>query len=126
MPSHPESVLTIVAKSPWLGSWVTPRGEIDRFPVNLRWGSNTIAVPPGVHHVSIWMPWLWRFGQAEITVDNRADPAATIYYAPPLVTVGPGAIGFTPVKNPGLALFLGLAVGVPLLVLCTCFGTALL
>jgi hypothetical protein len=69
---------------------------------------------------------LWRFGQAEITVDNRSDPAATIYYAAPMVNFGPGAIGFTPVKNPKVALFLGFVIGVPLVVLCTCFGAALL
>jgi len=118
-------VLTIVTKQPWIGSWVAPRGEINGYPVGLRGGSNTVSAPPGVHHVTVYLPWLWRFGHAEITVDNRNDPAATVYYAAPFVSVGPGAIGFTPVKNPGLALFLGLVAGV-LLVFCTCFGTALL
>lgn len=124
-PSQPVSALTIVTKQPLLGSWITPRGEVNGFPVGLRWGANHVSVPPGVHHVKIWMPWFWRFGQAEITVDNRADPAATIYYAAPYVSFGSGAIGFTPVKSPGLGFFL-LIVGLPLLVLCTCFGTALL
>lgn len=119
------SVLTIVTKRPWLGAWTAPRGEIDRYPVGLRWGSNHVTVPPGVHHVTIWMPWLWPYGQAEITVDNRSDPAATVYYAAPFLTMGSGAIGFTPVRNPGLGLFL-LVVGLPLLILCVCVGTALL
>jgi hypothetical protein len=118
--------LTIITKQPMVGAWVAPRAEINRYPVGLRWGSNTVAVPPGVHHVTIFMPWLWRFGHAEITVDNRSDPAATVYYAAPYVNFGSGVIGFTPVKNPGLGAFLAVVIGLPLLVLCVCFSAAFL
>lgn len=125
-PPPPASVLTIVAKPPLGRAWITPRADINRYPVGLRWGVNTVVVPPGVHHVAIHMPWLWRYGEAEITVDNRNDPAATIYYAAPILSFGSGAIGFFPVKSPGFALHISLLIAAPLLLLCACLGTTLL
>ena len=84
------------------GAFVTPRAEINGHPIELRWGPNTVAAPPGVHRIAIHMPWLWKFGRAEITVDNTAGPAPTVHYAMPWVNFGPGAIGLQPVSNPGL------------------------
>jgi hypothetical protein len=105
------------------GAFISPRGEVNGYPVGLRWGSNIINVPPGVHHVKIYMPWLWRFGQAEVTVDNRSYPAPPIHYAAPYVNFGAGAIGLAPVKNPGLGVFLAV-LGIPLLALCACLGVS--
>jgi hypothetical protein len=118
--------LTIVTRQPSFGALVTPKAEINGHPVNLQWGSNHIGAPPGVHRIAIHVPWLWKFGRAEITVDNTAGPAPTVYYAMPWINFGSGAIGLEPVKSPGLVWFL-LVILVPfvLLVLC-CVGTSLL
>ncbi len=121
----PATPLTIVTKAPPLGVWVKPRATINGYPVSLAWGSNTISVPPGVHHIAVHMPWLWTFGQAAITVDNRYGPAPAVYYAMPWVNFGAGAIGFTPVANPLLGAFLGL-VAVPFLLIAACCGFAAL
>lgn len=122
-PLAPPTTLTIVTKQPLVGSFITPSGEVNGYPVGLRWGSNSITVPPGVHHVKIYMSWIWRYGLAEITVDNRSDPNATIYYAAPFVNFLAGAIGFTPVKSPGLAAFLA-AVVAPVVLIGACCAAA--
>jgi hypothetical protein len=111
--------LAIYAKSIPLGAWVTPRAEINGYPVALGWGDNLIPAQPGVHNIKIHMPWMWKYGKAEITVDNRTAPAPRVYYAPPFTTFTKGAIGLEPVGNPGL-LALFLVVGVPLALILIC------
>jgi hypothetical protein len=120
----PSSALTIVTKQPTVLSLISPTATINGYPVNLNWGSNTVGMPPGVHHIAIHMPWLWKFGRAEITVDNSGGRAPVVYYASPWVNFGPGAIGLAPVSNPGLAAFIGVLVVVPLLLIAICCGMA--
>lgn len=111
--------LTINTKSIPLGVWVSPRAEINGYPVPLSWGVNHIPAHPGIHRIHIYMPWLWRYGKADITVDNTAAPAPPVYYAVPYTTFTKGAIGLQPVKNPGLVPFI-LIFLVPLVVLLLC------
>ena len=118
--------LTIITKALPLGSFVRPRAEINGYPVQLNWGVNQVGAHPGVHRVQIHMPWLWRYGKAEITVDNTTAPAPPIHYAVPYTTFTRGAIGLQPVRNPGLVPFI-LVLVVPLvLVLLCCLGVVLL
>jgi hypothetical protein len=121
LPPLPDTVLTVVTKPPAGGAFISPRGEINGHPVAFLWGSNSFGTPRGVHHVKIYMPWLWRFGQAEITVDNRDDALASVHYAAPYLNFGAGAIGLAPVKNPGRGVFLAV-IGVPLILLAACLG----
>jgi hypothetical protein len=117
--------LTINTKTIPLGVWVSPRAEINGYPVQLAWGVNHIPAHPGVHRIHIYMPWLWRYGKADITIDNTAAPAPPVYYAVPYINFLAGAIGLQPVKNPGLVPFiLFLLVPLALLVLC-CVGLQL-
>jgi hypothetical protein len=126
MTNPPWTGLTINAKTIPLGSWVSPRAEINGTPVPLNWGVNHIGSAPGVHNIHIYLPWLWRYGKAEITVDNRTAPAPPVYYAAPYTTFTKGAIGLAPVKNPGLLpLILILVIPLALLVLC-CVGVNLM
>jgi hypothetical protein len=116
----------INTKKAALGSWVSPRAEINGHPVPLRWGDNYIPAPPGVHHIRIHMPWAWRYGKAEITVDNTSAAAPPVYYAMPFTTMTRGAIGLQPMKNPGLlALILTLVLPFMLIAAC-CVGVYLL
>jgi len=111
--------LTINTKTIPLGVWVRPRAEINGYPVQLAWGVNHIPAHPGVHRIHIYMPWLWRYGKADITVDNTAAPAPPVYYAVPYINFVSGAIGLQPVKNPGLVPFiLFLVAPLARLVLC--------
>jgi hypothetical protein len=126
MTSPPWTGLTINTKTIPLGVWVSPRAEINGYPVPLTWGVNHIPAPPGVHNIHIYMPWMWRYGKAEITVANTAAPAPPVYYAVPFTTFTKGAIGLQPVKNPGLVPFLLLIVGPIALIALCCVGVALL
>ena len=121
--THPGTGLTIHAKSIPLGSWLSPRAEINGHPVPLAWGHNVIPAYPGVHHIRIYMPWMWQYGAGEITVDNRTAPAPPVYYAPPYVNFMKGAIGLAPVKSPGLVAMLAiLTVPILSLILCCALG----
>src|SRR5258705_13095139 len=116
--------LTITAKSIPLGVWVTPRAEINGYPVALNWGVNHIPAHPGVHNVQVYMPWMWRYGKADITIDNQTAPAPPVYYAVPWTTFSKRAIGLQPVSNPGLLAFiLVFLVPLALIALC-CIGVA--
>jgi hypothetical protein len=118
--------LTINTKAIPMGVFVTPRAEINGHPVALNWGVNHIPAQPGVHTVEVHMPWMWRYGKAAITVDNRTAPAPPIFYAVPWTTFSRGAIGLQPVSNPGLLGFI-LVFVVPLLLLALCcVGAAVL
>jgi len=98
----PPTSLTIVTKRPPTGVFVNPTAIINGQHVPLRWGENVIPAPPGVHHITIYMQWLWKVGSAEITVDNTRAPAPPVYYALPYNNFQKGAIGFEPQSNPGL------------------------
>ena len=65
-----------------------------------------MPVSRGVHTVKVYMAWLWRYGEAEIVVDNREGPDPIVHWAVPWRYWGPGAIGLRPVKNPGFGAFL--------------------
>ncbi|GAA1802991.1 hypothetical protein GCM10009682_26050 [Luedemannella flava] len=124
--TNPTTALTINVKKLPLGSFVKPNAEINGHALSLNWGRNEIPAFPGVHHIHIYMPWIWRFGKADITVDNRTAPAPEVFYAPPFINFINGAIGFQPVKNPGLLGMLAV-IGVPflLIALCCALGTIL-
>jgi hypothetical protein len=124
-PYAPMVPLTIVTKQPMFSALVSPRAEIDGYPVPLSWGANVVGLTPGVHHIAIHMPWLWKFGRAQVTVDNRTVPPPTVYYAMPWVNFGDGAIGFGPVKNPQLGVFLTMML-LPVAVIAVCVGAAIL
>lgn len=123
-PTPPPSSLTIITKRPPTGVIVNPTAVINGHNVPLRWGENVISAAPGVHHITIYMQWLWKVGRAEITVDNTRAPAPPVHYALPYNGFQKGAIGFQPQANPGLIPFL-LMIGVPvLLLLLCCVGAA--
>jgi hypothetical protein len=122
----PPTSLTIITKKPPTGIFVNPTAVINGTHVPLRWGENVIPAGPGVHHITVYMQWLWKVGSAEITVDNSRAPAPPVYYALPYTNFQKGAIGFTPQTNPGLVAFL-LMIGIPLLLLILCcIGTSLM
>lgn len=122
MTTPAETGLTIIATPTPMGDWSSPVAEIDGRRVQLVWGVNHLAAPPGVHRVRIHMPWRWKTGKAEITVDSTATPAPPIYYAVSYSTLTPGAIGLRPVKNPGRVVPMLFLVVVVALLLFGCFA----
>lgn len=102
-PNLPPTALMIDTKKPPMGPMlVSPNARINGYVVPLQWGQNVIPAHPGVHHVEVYIPWLWDQGKAHISVDNTHQPAPPIYYAMPFTNFSKGAIDFAPVKNPGV------------------------
>jgi len=101
-----------------------PIATINGYEVPLNWGDNLIPAPPGRHQITVYVPYLWKFGHATVTVDNTAG-TPLVYYAAPVWTLQRGAIGTEPQRHPGMAAMLilsGVAIGVPLL---CCLGSVL-
>lgn len=122
MNPNPSVLVINTKKTPGsFGALMKPTAVINGHTVPLNWGDNVIPAPPGVHSIQISCQWLWQIGKAQITVDNTAAPAARVYYAAPWNNFVKGAIGFQPVKNPGLGLMLGV-LGAVVLLACVCVG----
>jgi hypothetical protein len=88
---------------------LAPTANINGYNLALKWGANVIPAPPGVHRIHIYCDFLWRMGAATIIVDNTTAPAPPMYYAAPWTIATRGAIGFQPVKSPGLYVHLLIA-----------------
>jgi len=117
-------MIRISAKYHWLSfmfSFFKPWLIIDGQQTRLNWGDNVIPVAPGVHQLTIWIPYLWKVGEASITVDNRAGEAQ-VFYAAPAWAFGAGAIGTTPQQHPNLVAAIIVSIGVPvaIILLCCC------
>jgi hypothetical protein len=102
---------------PWL--------MIDGQQTRLNWGDNVIPAAPGVHQLTIWIPYLWKVGEATLTVDNSVGEAQ-VYYAGPAWAFGSGAVGTTPQQHPNQALALIIGLGLPALILVCCCGSVVL
>ncbi|MBX6723374.1 MAG: hypothetical protein IRY92_09095, partial [Dactylosporangium sp.] len=122
-----QHALRIHTKYHWMSFMLAgfrPKATINGYEVPLNWGDNLIPAPPGLHQITVYVPYLWKFGHATITVDNTAG-TPLVHYAAPVWTFQRGAIGTEPQRHPGMAAALivnGIAVGA--LVLC-CLGTVL-
>jgi hypothetical protein len=125
MTTPQQGQLRISTKYHWLTfmlSAFAPKATINGHPVNLSWGENFLPAPPGQHLIEVWVPYLWKFGKASITVDNTYGVPQVNYAAPVWTWMG-GAIGTGEVKHPGLMvawIFYGV---VALLALCVCGAT---
>jgi len=119
-------MIRISTKYFWLAfmfSFFKPWLLIDGQQHRLQWGDNAIPATPGVHHLTIWIPYLWKVGEATITVDNSYGEAQVFYASPPWA-FGKGAIGTTAQDHPNKTLALIIGLGLPaLILLCCCCGT---
>jgi hypothetical protein len=123
MTTPQQSQLLINTKYHWLSFMLaafSPRAIINGHEIKLTWGDNFIPAPPGVHEITVYIQYLWKFGQATITVDNT-NGAPQIFYAAPVINFIKGAIGFEPQKAPGVAatwIFTGVIFA--LILICCC------
>lgn len=101
-----------------------PRALINGHEVRLAWGDNVLPAPLGRHTIEVWVPYLWKFGKAEITVDNTQG-APQVYYAAPVLNFIRGAIGTSPVKPPGM-VGMWIVYGVIAAVIVVCCAGAIL
>ncbi|WP_433869768.1 hypothetical protein [Saccharopolyspora sp. CA-218241] len=84
------------------------------------WGKLPIDLPPGQHHIQVHTPYLWAFGHAVAVVPVAAGQQVDVYYKPPAIAFGAGAIGPVPQETPQLGLTLGIMGGI--FVLCLLLG----
>jgi len=116
MTSPAPGSLRINTKYHWLGFMMAafkPKATINGHEVPLSWGENVFPAPPGRHDITIHIPYIWKFGTANTTVDTSTGAAPAVYYSAPMWTFQRGAIGFEPQKTPGLVgmwILLGLLV----------------
>lgn len=116
--------LRIVTKYHWLAfmfAFFKPIATINGHTVKLAWGENLIPAAPGVHQITIHIPYLWKVGVATITVDNSGAVVPTVHYSAPVWAFGGGAIGYEPQKHPGMVpLMIIYGVLAAVIVLCCC------
>ena len=119
--------LRITTKYHWLAftlAMFAPRAVINGHEVRLAWGENVIPAPAGIHQITIFIQYLWKFGEASITVDNT-QVVPTVYYSAPVINFIKGAIGFEPQKFPGLVVSLIISGVFLLIALFCCCGSVL-
>lgn len=117
--------LRIVTKFHWLAfifALFKPIATINGQEVKLIWGENLIPAPPGLHQITIHIPYLWKVGTATITVDNTAG-APTVHYSAPMWAFGGGAIGYEPQKFPGMTAVIILYGALAAFILFCCCGS---
>lgn len=127
MTNPQQGQLRISTKYHWMTfmlSAFAPKATINGHPVSLAWGENLLPGPVGQHLIEIWVPYLWKFGRASITVDNTYG-TPQVHYAAPVGTWMRGAIGTSEVKSPGLtAMWIIYGVFFAALAVC-CIGAVL-
>ncbi|MGH3763139.1 hypothetical protein [Actinophytocola sp.] len=86
---------------------------VNSHPVPAQWGTSVIPVPPGRHHVRVFVPYRFpkEYGPAEITVDVAPNQNVALEYRAPKWTFSRGALGPPPQRARGVgASLLALAV----------------
>lgn len=91
-------------------SFITPTVHIDGNLVAAQYGLNTIPVPPGRHHISVYGQWMRQYGQAEMDVDVAQGEYVPVFYAAPLHQFTTGSIGHEPQKTKGIAFMVTVVV----------------
>ncbi len=87
-------------------SMITPKVEIDGHPAPSKFGENLYPVAPGTHAVSAYAHWFWKYGQAQEQVTLGPGETAELWYATPVLTFLPGAIGTSKQKHAGMMILL--------------------
>ncbi len=119
--------LRIVTKFHWLAFTMAafkPRAVINGHEVQLIWGENVLPAPRGVHNIEVHIPYLWKMGKANITVDNTVE-VPTVHYSAPMINFVGGNIGLTPQKFPGMVAQLVILGVLGLIIVCCCGGAVL-
>src|SRR5829696_4434510 len=93
------STLIVEAKIMLLGFILylfPPRVEIDGGPAQkIKWGTNELQVPPGMHTVTVYFPYMWVFrraGKNSIQVTVPEGQTVTVRYKAPWLVILPGKL----------------------------------
>ncbi|MFI5844493.1 hypothetical protein ACIA8K_32835 [Catenuloplanes sp. NPDC051500] len=124
-PAGQISAIAVTARYSWLAfvlALFRPSLTVNGQPVPAAWGRTVVPVPPGQHHVQVYVPYLLppRVGPAETVVPVHPGQVVEVEYRAPVIAWIGGAIGPAPQPVRGLAAGIALLV-VPLVAL-LCIG----
>ena len=122
----PPSYVRLHLQGNVLRSMITPKVQIDGHPAPAKYGENLFPVAPGAHQVSAHAQWMWQYGKAQEQVSLAPGETAELYYATPVLTFLPGAMGPTKQRHPGMMVLLllcGVAIAFVVALLIFVLGT---
>ena len=99
---------------------ISPKVRLNGYPVASSYGANIFPVPPGHWHIDVDCQWMRTYGQAALDLDLAEGQTVDAFYAPPYHQFAKGRIGLQRQRRPGLAglaLLLGIALAVVVLVI---------
>lgn len=94
---HPgQLTLSIPGKRGLSTSVLAPRVFIDGAPVEVRYGSNSVNLPAGQHHLAVHPRPSFTRSHASADIDVVPGQETRMYYNPPISTFGSGSVRTTP------------------------------
>ncbi|MEH3033373.1 MAG: hypothetical protein PGN07_04870 [Aeromicrobium erythreum] len=106
-PDQPAFLRLTLQGNAMTSSLLTPSVTIDGYPLPARYGEQVLPIHPGEHVVAARCQWLWTYGQAEQRIQAAPGQTVDVFYAAPVLTFLPGAMGPVPQKRAGLGALLG-------------------
>lgn len=125
-----QAAIAVTTKFLWL-SWffvfLKPSLVINGHELPGTWGRNVVPMPPGQHHLQIYVPYFLppKVGVAELPVTLQPGQTLELEYRAPVFGFSPGALGVGEQKWNGLGITLGISLGLLALV-CVCCGISAL
>lgn len=126
-----QSAIAVTTKFLWL-AWffvfLKPKLFINGHEVPGTWGRNVVPMPPGQHHLQIFVPYLLppQVGKAEMPVTLQPGQTVELEYRAPVFAFSPGALGVGEQKWNGLGITVGIFAGLLALICLCCGGSFLL
>ncbi|WP_127932450.1 hypothetical protein [Nonomuraea polychroma] len=101
VPPGAQAHLVLDVKRHWLGfllAMITPKIILNGHQMLVRWGRNTIPLPPGQYQLHVHLPYFLpsRIGPADLTVWLQPGMALELEYRAPLWAYSRGALGPAP------------------------------
>lgn len=119
-----QSAIAVTTKFMWL-SWffffIKPKLFVNGHEVAAVWGRNVIPMPPGQHHLQVYVPYFLpsKVGPAELAVPVQPGQTAELEYRAPLWAFSAGSLGPPPQKYNGMGITIGIMVAA-IVVICLC------
>ena len=104
--AQPPAYVKLHLQGNMLLSMITPKVQIDGYPAPAKYGENLFPVAPGQHVVAAHAQWMWQYGKAQQPVALAPGETAELWYATPVLTFLPGAMGASKQRHPGMMILL--------------------
>jgi hypothetical protein len=72
------------------------------------WGRIVVPARPGPHHVHVHVPYLWRLGGADTSVEVYPGRMVELEYKAPVAAFSAGSLGAPPQKYNGVGILIGI------------------